>query len=56
MPPVPTFVKDEVLLYYATSRMRTAILALINRESGEINGDYREHWEQNAKKELVSSK
>lgn len=56
MPPVPNFVKGEVLLYYATSRMRTAILELINRETTEINAEYREQWEQNVRKELVSPK
>lgn len=56
MPPVPNFVKSEVILYYATSRMRTAILELINRETTEINAEYREQWEQNVRKELVSPK
>lgn len=56
MAQVPKFIKDEVLLYYATSRMRTAILELINRESNGIDGKYRTHWEENAQKELVSPK
>lgn len=54
MDQVPHFIKDEVLLYYATSRMRTAILELIHREDAEINAEYREQWEKNAQKELVS--
>lgn len=53
---VPHPIKDEVLLYYATSRMRAAILELIHREAEEIDVEYREQWQQNALKELVSPK